>query len=112
MPAATTDPPRQKSRHGVIRAAHEKGVTFFDTAEFYGPYTNEELVREALAPVRDRVVIATKFGFDNAKGGLILNSRPEHIRGVVEGSLKRLRTDRISICTTSTGSTRTCQLKM
>ena len=73
---------------GVIRAAHEKGVTFFDTAEFYGPYTNEELVGEALAPIRDRVAIATKFGFDNEKGGLLLNSRPEHIRKVVEGSLK------------------------
>ena len=82
---------------GVIRAAHEKGVTFFDTAEFYGPYTNEELVGEALAPVRDRVVIATKFGFDNEKGGLLLNSRPEHIRKVVEGSLKRLGTDRIDL---------------
>jgi aryl-alcohol dehydrogenase-like predicted oxidoreductase len=82
---------------GVIRAAHEKGVTFFDTAEFYGPYTNERLVGEALAPVRDRVVIATKFGFDNEKGGLLLNSRPEHIRKVVEGSLKRLRTDRIDL---------------
>ena len=81
----------------VIRAAHEKSVTLFDTAEFYGPYTNEELVREALAPVRDRVVIATKCGFDNEKGGLILNSRPEHIRKVVEGSLKRLRTDRIDL---------------
>jgi aryl-alcohol dehydrogenase-like predicted oxidoreductase len=82
---------------GVIRAAHEKGVTFFDTAEFYGPYTNEELVGEALAPIRASVAIATKFGFDNAKGGLILNSRPEHIRRVVEGSLKRLRTDRIDL---------------
>src|SRR5882724_2579869 len=82
---------------GVIRAAHEKGVTFFDTAEFYGPYTNEELVGEALAPIRDRVAIATKFGFDNEKGGLILNSRPEHIRKVVEESLKRLRTDRIDL---------------
>src|ERR1700738_3891356 len=82
---------------GVIRAAHEKGVTFFDTAEFYGPYTNEELVGEALAPVRDRVAIATKFGFDNEKGGLHLNSRPEHIRKVVEESLKRLRTDRIDL---------------
>ena len=82
---------------GVIRAAHEKGVTFFDTAEFYGPYTNEELVGEALAPIRDRVAIATKFGFDNEKGGLVLNSRPEHIRKVVEGSLKRLRTDRIDL---------------
>src|SRR5712675_3024534 len=82
---------------GVIRAAHEKGVTFFDTAEFYGPYTNEELVGEALAPIRDRVAIATKFGFDNQKGGLILNSRPEHIQKVVEGSLKRLRTDHIDL---------------
>src|SRR6202012_3000864 len=82
---------------GVIRAAYEKGVTLFDTAEFYGPYTNEELVGEALAPVRDRVVIATKFGFDNEKGGLLLNSRPEHIRRVVEGSLKRLGTDRIDL---------------
>jgi aryl-alcohol dehydrogenase-like predicted oxidoreductase len=71
---------------GVIRAAHESGVTFFDTAEFYGPYTNEELVGESLAPVRDRVAIATKFGFDNEKGGLVLNSRPEYIRKVVEGS--------------------------
>src|SRR5712671_3350524 len=70
---------------GVIRAAHEQGVTFFDTAEFYGPYTNEELVGEALAPLRDSVAIATKFGFDNEKGGPVLNSRPEHIRGVVEG---------------------------
>jgi aryl-alcohol dehydrogenase-like predicted oxidoreductase len=82
---------------GVIRAAHEKGVTFFDTAEFYGPYTNEELVGEALAPIRDRVTIATKFGFDNEKGALLLNSRPEHIKRVVEGSLKRLRTDRIDL---------------
>src|SRR6202790_2015019 len=82
---------------GVIRAAHEKGVTLFDTAEFYGPYTNEELVGEALAPIRDRVAIATKFSFDNEKGGLILNSRPEHIRNVVEESLKRLRTDRIDL---------------
>src|SRR5258708_31760575 len=68
---------------GVIRAAHQKGVTLFDTAEFYGPYINEELVGEALAPIRDRVAIATKFGFDNEKGGLILNSRPQHIRKVV-----------------------------
>src|SRR6201982_3911018 len=82
---------------GVIRVAHEKGVTLFDTAEFYGPYTNEELVGEALAPIRDRVAIATKFGFDNEKGGLDLNSRPEHIRKVIDGSLKRLRTDRIDL---------------
>src|SRR6266849_6489574 len=81
----------------VMRAAREKGVTLFDTAEFYGPYINEELVGEALAPIRDRVAIATKFGFDNEKGGLILNSRPQHIRKVVEESLKRLRTDRIDL---------------
>jgi aryl-alcohol dehydrogenase-like predicted oxidoreductase len=80
----------------VIRAAHEKGVTFFDTAEVYGPYTNEKLVGEALEPVRDAVAIATKFGFDNEKGG-VLNSRPEHIRKVVEESLKRLQTDRIDL---------------
>jgi aryl-alcohol dehydrogenase-like predicted oxidoreductase len=80
----------------VIRAAHEKGVTFFDTAEVYGPYTNEELVGEALSPFRDKVVIASKFGFDNEKGGA-LNSQPKHIRKVVEESLKRLRTDRIDL---------------
>jgi aryl-alcohol dehydrogenase-like predicted oxidoreductase len=89
--------PDKKQGIGVIRAAHEKGVTFFDTAEFYGPYTNEELVGEALVPVRDGVAIATKFGFDNEKGGPFLNSRPEHIRKVVEESLKRLRTDRIDL---------------
>jgi aryl-alcohol dehydrogenase-like predicted oxidoreductase len=72
----------------VIRAAHEKGVTFFDTAEVYGPYTNEELVGEALAPFRDKVVIATKFGF-KIDGSIGLNSRPEHIKKVVEESLKR-----------------------
>src|SRR4051812_14409935 len=77
----------------VIRTAHEKGVTLFDTAEVYGPYTNEELVGEALAPIRDKVAIATKFGFNIEAGGL--NSRPEHIKKVVEESLKRLRTDRI-----------------
>jgi aryl-alcohol dehydrogenase-like predicted oxidoreductase len=81
---------------GVIRAAHGKGVTFFDTAEVYGPYTNEELVGEALAPIRDKVAIATKFGFDNENGG-ILNSQPKHIIKVVEESLKRLRTDRIDL---------------
>ena len=80
----------------VIRAAHDKGVTFFDTAEVYGPYTNEELVGEALAPVRDRVVIAIKFGFDNENGGA-LNSQPKHIRKVVEESPKRLGTDRIDL---------------
>src|SRR6476646_10049091 len=79
----------------VIRAAHEKGVTFFDTAEVYGPYTSEELVGEALAPFRDKVVIATKFGFDIKAGGL--NSKPEHIKKVVEKSLQRLRIDRIDL---------------
>ena len=81
----------------VIRAAHEKGVTLFDTAEVYGPYTSEELVGEALAPIRDKVHIATKFGFnlEDASGGL--NTRPEHIKKVAEASLKRLRTDRIDL---------------
>jgi len=79
----------------VIRAAYEKGVTFFDTAEVYGPHTNEELVGEALTPFRDKVAIATKFGYDIEAGGH--NSRPEHIKKVVEGSLKRLRTDRIDL---------------
>jgi len=79
----------------VIRAAHEKGVRFFDTAEVYGPYTNEELVGEALAPFRDQVVVATKFGFDLEAGGL--TSRPEHIKKALEGSLKRLKTDRIDL---------------
>src|SRR5467141_354682 len=80
----------------VIRAAREKGVTFFDTAEVYGPLTNEEFVGEALAPFRDRVVIATKFGFHLATFAR-LNSRPEHIKQVAEGSLKRLRTDVIDL---------------
>src|ERR1700722_13171475 len=80
----------------VIRAAHEKGVTFFDTAEVYGPYTNEELVGEALGPIRNQVAIATKFGFDIENGG-ILNSQPKPIRKVVEDSLKRLRTDHIDL---------------
>jgi len=80
----------------VIRAAHEKGVTLFDTAEVYGPYTNEELVGEALAPIRDKVHIATKFGF-NLEGGGGLNSRPEQIKKVAEASLKRLKTDRIDL---------------
>jgi len=80
----------------VIRDAHERGITFFDTAEVYGPYVNEGLVGEALAPVRDKVAIATKFGFkiDGTNG---LDSRPERIRKVVEESLKRLRTDRIDL---------------
>ncbi|NGO51655.1 aldo/keto reductase [Allomesorhizobium camelthorni] len=84
----------------LIRSAVERGVTFFDTAEVYGPFTNEELVGEALAPVRDQVVIATKFGFDLDPGTgqqRGLNSRPEHIREVAEASLQRLRTDHIDL---------------
>ena len=84
----------------LIRAAVERGVTFFDTAEIYGPFTNEELVGEALAPLRDRVVIATKFGFKidpNTRKQVGLDSRPEHIKEVVAASLKRLRTDVIDL---------------
>jgi pyridoxine 4-dehydrogenase len=82
----------------IIRAAFESGVTFFDTAEVYGPFTNEDLVGEALAPFRDQVVIATKFGFriENGKQGG-LDSRPSHIREVADASLRRLRTDRIDL---------------
>jgi aryl-alcohol dehydrogenase-like predicted oxidoreductase len=86
----------KKQAISVIRAAVERGVTFFDTAEVYGPLTNEELVGEALAPFRDKVVIATKYGFDLAAfPGL--NSRPEHIKQVAEASLKRLKTDVIDL---------------
>lgn len=81
----------------LIRTAVEKGVTFFDTAEVYGPFTNEELVGEALEPFRKDVVIATKFGFDTTKPGMGQNSRPENIRAVAEASLKRLRTDVIDL---------------
>ena len=81
----------------LIRKAVESGITFFDTAEVYGPYTNEELVGEALAPFRNKVAIATKFGFDVGGKANGLNSRPEHIRKVVEASLKRLRTDTIDL---------------
>jgi aryl-alcohol dehydrogenase-like predicted oxidoreductase len=81
----------------LIRAAVERGVTFFDTAEVYGPFTNEEVVGEALAPFRDKVVIATKFGFDVGGVQGALNSRPEHIKAVAEASLKRLRTDVIDL---------------
>lgn len=93
--------PATESRQAVelIRAAVERGVTFFDTAEVYGPYLNEEVVGEALKPYRDRVVIATKFGFTfgNDNKQQILNSRPEHIRKAVEGSLRRLKTDVIDL---------------
>jgi aryl-alcohol dehydrogenase-like predicted oxidoreductase len=93
--------PDRQEMIALIRAAVERGVTFFDTAEVYGPFANEELVGEALAPVREQVVIATKFGFDidpqtgEHRGGL--NSRPEHIKQAAEGSLRRLRTDRIDL---------------
>jgi aryl-alcohol dehydrogenase-like predicted oxidoreductase len=85
----------------LLRSAVERGVTFFDTAEVYGPFTNEELVGEALSPLRDQVVIATKFGFrlhpDGSPGWLGLDSRPEHIREVAEASLKRLKVDAIDL---------------
>jgi len=93
-------PPKDKQEMiSLLRAAVERGVTFFDTAEVYGPFTNEELVGEALAPMRERVVIATKFGFKiNGKGEQIgFDSRPEHIKEVAEASLKRLRTDVVDL---------------
>ena len=100
MSHAYGEPPDRAAMVALLRAAVERGVTLFDTAEVYGPFTNEELVGEALAPVRDRVVIATKFGFDidpEAGRQRGVDSRPEHIRQVVEASLKRLRTDRIDL---------------
>src|SRR5438552_8203268 len=93
-------PPKDKQEMiSLLRAAVELGVTFFDTAEIYGPFINEELVGEALAPMRERVVIATKFGFKfGSKGEQIgLDSRPEHIKEVAEASLKRLKTDVIDL---------------
>jgi aryl-alcohol dehydrogenase-like predicted oxidoreductase len=94
--------PAMDKQEGIslIRAAVERGVTFFDTAEIYGPYTNEELVGEALAPIRERVVIATKFGFKidpNTGKQAGLDSRPEHVKEVAEASLKRLKTDVIDL---------------
>lgn len=88
--------PDHKSMVKLIRDAVERGCDFFDTAEVYGPYVNEELVGEALAPIRNKVAISTKFGFD-IEGTNVLNSRPEHILKVVEQSLKRLKTDRIDL---------------
>ncbi len=94
-------PVDNKEGIALIRAAVERGVTFFDTAEVYGPFTNEELVGEALAPFHDQVVIATKFGWEAnpADGGKwsSLNSRPEHIKKVAEASLKRLKVDAIDL---------------
>jgi aryl-alcohol dehydrogenase-like predicted oxidoreductase len=91
--------PDKQEMISLIRAAVERGVTFFDTAEVYGPFKNEELVGEALAPLRDHVVIATKFGFKLGPNGeqVGVDSRPEHIREVAEASLKRLQTDRIDL---------------
>jgi aryl-alcohol dehydrogenase-like predicted oxidoreductase len=95
-------PPPRGEMITLLRQAVERGVTFFDTAEVYGPFTNEDLLGEALQPLRDKVVIATKFGFDLKPDGdprfaPSLNSRPEHIKQAVEGSLKRLRTDVIDL---------------
>ena len=101
MSFAYGPPPDKQQMISLIRAAVERGVTFFDTAEAYGPFTNEELVGEALEPVREQVVIATKFGFDfepaveAGQGGM--NSRPDHIKKVAEASLTRLRTDHIDL---------------
>src|ERR1700746_575325 len=95
--------PAVDKQHGItlIRAAFERGVTFFDTAEAYGPFANEELVGEALEPIREQVVIATKFGFDidpvTGKRGPGTNSRPEHIKAATDACLKRLRTDHIDL---------------
>jgi len=95
-------PPKDKKEMSdLLRAAVERGVTFFDTAEVYGPYTNEELLGEALAPIRKKVVIATKFGFqlkpDGSPGFIAPNSQPAHLKQAVEGSLKRLRVDAIDL---------------
>ena len=98
-------PKDKQEMTALLGAAVDRGITFFDTAEVYGPYLNEELVGEALAPFRDQVVIATKFGFDispnsdprGMKGSPGLNSRPEHIKEAVEGSLKRLKVEAIDL---------------
>jgi aryl-alcohol dehydrogenase-like predicted oxidoreductase len=87
----------RSSAIALIRAAVDAGVTFFDTAEAYGPFTNEEIVGEALAPIRDTVEIATKFGFQNGDSTLGMDSRPERIRAVADAALKRLKTDRIDL---------------
>ena len=96
-------PPKDKQEMtSLLRAAVERGITFFDAAEVYGPFTNEELVGEALAPHRGQVAISTKFGFDlsgsdNRSGAHTLNSRPDHIKKAVEGSLKRLKIETIDL---------------
>jgi len=97
MSYAYGDIPDKKEMISLIQKAVEDGITLFDTAEMYGPFTNEELLGEALAPYRDRVVIATKFGIKMQDGKQVQNSHPERIRKSVEGSLKRLNTDRIDL---------------
>ncbi|HKM86747.1 MAG TPA: aldo/keto reductase [Terriglobales bacterium] len=96
------EPKDKQEMISLMRTSVDRGITFFDTAEVYGPFTNEELVGEALSPLRDRVVIATKFGFDlsggdNRPGAAGVNSRPEHIKQAVEGSLRRLQVDTIDL---------------
>ncbi|MGO7042076.1 aldo/keto reductase [Rhizobium acaciae] len=101
MSAAYGPPADEDDMIGLMRTAHQQGVTLFDTAEAYGPFVNEELVGKALAPIRDQVVIATKFGFDidqqtgERRGGT--NSRPEHVKAVADACLRRLKTDRIDL---------------
>ncbi|EJC66930.1 putative oxidoreductase, aryl-alcohol dehydrogenase like protein [Rhizobium leguminosarum bv. viciae WSM1455] len=101
MSAAYGPPADEDDMIGLMRTAHQQGVTLFDTAEAYGPFANEELVGKALAPIRDQVVIATKFGFDidqqtgERRGGT--NSRPEHVKAVTDACLRRLKTDRIDL---------------
>jgi len=90
-------PQERQAAISLIRAAHERGVTFFDTAEAYGPFVNEEIVGEALAPIRDQVVIATKFGFKDGDSTNGQDSRPERIRAVADAALKRLKTDHIDL---------------
>jgi aryl-alcohol dehydrogenase-like predicted oxidoreductase len=101
MSFAYGPPPDKQEMIALIRAGVERGVTFFDTAEVYGPFTNEDLVGEALAPFRGQVVIATKFGFKldptGERAWVGLDSRPEHIKQVAEASLKRLRVDAIDL---------------
>jgi aryl-alcohol dehydrogenase-like predicted oxidoreductase len=100
----------RKDAIDLLRGAYERGVTFFDTAEAYGPFTNEEIVGEALAPIRDKVVIATKFGFAEGQPSKGLDSRPARIRQVADESLKRLKTDQIDLFY-STALIQTCRWK-
>src|SRR5256886_14156805 len=99
MSFAYGPPPDKQEMIRLLRSAVERGITFFDTAQVYGPFTNEELVGEALASFRDQVVIATKFGYEFGPTGENrgLNSRPEHIKQMAEGSLKRLRVETIDL---------------